>query len=276
MALQCPKCGAEIAADDVNISADIAKCAACGEVLRPSQVMEGGRGPAAEVAGGPPAPDALPPDTRIRVQEYGEGIVVAFPSAGFSISLIFVLAFAIAWWSFLLTFVGFGAAAIFSSDDERPAETRPESPSSPDVTTSEQRAENGNKELGAFFPIFICLFLTPFFLAGFFMLFQILWPLFGRTAVRLDRNECSYRASLFGFGRTRRAPPASTRLSWNDPAGGNASSQFKQAMEAWGAEVSPITLSLGRWDGNIGNTVGRTEQEWVYHKLRTALAQLQR
>ena len=125
------------------------------------------------------------------------------------------------------------------------------------------------------FPVFILLFLTPFFAAGLAMLGGIFWPLFGRVEVSVDGAECSHRASLFGLGRTRHAAVESTRLRWRSEIASaiQAGPAFlRRLARASGASVSPVFLSLGTWETRLGAHLSEREQEWVYHALRRGLA----
>ena len=252
MALTCPNCHFMITEANVNVASDIAKCTACGEVFQPSQVMGGpgaGRAPA-QSGEQPPIPDGPPHGTRVVLEDYGDSLSVRFPPTGFSVGILFLMFFAIAWWSFLIVFVVMGVV--------------------------------GSAVMGGLPGLFMLLFLTPFFAVGIGMLFGILWPFFGRTTVRLDRRECTCKSSLFGIGRTHRAPVESTYLRW-DQIDFNMHAQLKAVLASHGrvvrhsgTPISPIKLTLGTWEMFLGGSLSRIEQEWVFHEMNEALDGLHR
>lgn len=245
MPLACPACGQNIQTEHVNVAADLAKCAACGEVFRPSGML------AASPASPPAQPDPerpadLPEGSKVTFEEFG-GLTVKFPPLGFHFSLLFLAAFAVAWWSFLIVFVGVGIYGMFGSE----------------------AAEGEHGKAATFGGIFMLLFMTPFFLAGFGMLFGILWPLFGRTQFACDGMECTYRASLFGIGRTRRAKVHESMLRWLE-TGVAAESYGKSEGSTWGSRAH-LLLTLGRREKPIAGHLSRLEQAWVYHLMRDYL-----
>lgn len=273
MAVACPACGKAVVSADVNVQADLAKCAACGEVFSPSQALSGRMGGASGRRS--PAGELLR-DSKIVVEEFGGSLVVRFPAHGFSFGLVFLVAFAIGWWSFLLFFVGgvlsigngAGNAQQASIEHATTLQAEPE-----DAPRPASQSQPANHRMDKVFPWFMLLFLTPFFLAGLAMIGGVLWPLFGRSEVRLDDFECRYRASLFGLGRTLRAPIEDTRLKWKDAldhpmaryAAGVAS------LGGGGGGCSRILLTLGRREKAIGASASESEQEWVFNLLSARL-----
>lgn len=282
MAFRCPECGEAIPPENINVAADLAKCAACGEVFRPSGALGARTAPAPEGGPLPPVPPGPPEGTRVAVDQTAGGISIRLPPRGFGADTVFLTAFAIAWWSFLLTFVGVGGLgpARHGEGDAPPPGRGTEKPppsAAPagapgDKRPAEDTRRNGLPVPKGVFPVFILLFLTPFFLAGFAMIGGILWPLFGRVEVSVDGQECAHRASLFGLGRTHRASIEHARLRWRSEAAdaGAGLPSFVRRMQP-GAD-SPILLSLGAWDTKLGGHLSRAEQEWVFHALHQALA----
>ena len=284
MALRCPACRHEIAPAHVNVAADLARCCECGEIFRASAAL-GGSSAAAEAEGTPPSPDAPPEGTKVETNETAGGASVRLPPRGFGADTSFLGAFAIAWWSFLLMFVGVGVGGFLREDGGS-------APAPPPATAPGERAPGPGEAPGEappakdagkdrfpvpekIVPVFLLLFLTPFFAAGFAMLGGILWPLFGRVEVSVDGAECSHRASLFGLGRTRRAAVESTRLRWRSEIASaiQAGPAFlRRLARASGASASPVFLSLGTWETRLGAHLSEREQEWVYHALRRGLA----
>ena len=154
----CPGCQSEIPAEQVNITTDLALCKNCGEVFRASAILAA----AVQI----PEPASPPADTRIQIENNVNQFVVRFPPTGFQWPLIFLIAFAVGWWSFLAAFCGMG------------------------ITKA---------------GLFLCLFMTPFFVAGIAMLFGILWPIFGRVTITLAAAQIAARAigARFAFAAPR-------------------------------------------------------------------------
>jgi len=280
MALRCPACKHEITPAYVNVAADLARCCECGEIFRASAALGGGSAAPASGEERPPVPDDPPEGTKIEVEEHVGAVALRLPPRGFGADTVFLTAFAIAWWSFLLMFVGVGVMG-FARDRDRPAAAPAEKSSEPAAPERKAPAEKeaprkeGLPVPEKIFPVFILLFLTPFFAAGLAMLGGILWPLFGRVEVSVDGAECSHRASLFGLGRTRRAAVESTRLRWRSEIASaiQAGPAFlRRLARASGASASPVFLSLGTWETRLGAHLSEREQEWVFHVLDRALA----
>jgi len=282
MSLQCPVCQRTVPAADVNIVADLARCVACGEVFRPSAAL----GPRPNEPAGeqfPPAPVGPPARTKVRIEDLGGTLLVHLPPIGFSFGLVFLIAFAIAWWSFLSVFIGFGVWGAMESDRQEQsgqmaieAESAPESePAVAEKYPSEPGDSNsGGSGLPGWGGVFLCLFMLPFFAAGLAMVLGILWPLFGRTRVRLSTDVCLYRASLLGIGRTHSATLSDTCVRWTEEpiqAGGpwHRASGFADMCGTRAA--AHIMLALGSWETSIGQHLSRREQEWVFNEIRTWL-----
>jgi hypothetical protein len=314
MALNCPKCRQPVAAEDVNVAADVAKCAACGEVFRASEALGVGEVAPARQDGVPPrnsfideprearsedlrggSPncradrfqkgppiDRLPVGSRVRVEQQGGTVAVHLPPAGFQWGLVFLIFFAIAWWSFLLTFIGIGAAGFMDKSVSPQHQSAPENAGTgPEAEAPPARTAPTPGDIehtaGTVFSVFALLFLTPFFLAGIAMIFAILWPLFGRVEVRIEGRECLYRSSLFGIGRTRRAGRDDASLRWSEEALNPDSRRFGRSMgrrmqSGWGGEPHML-LALGAWETPLGSTISLREQEYVFQVLRSGLGQ---
>jgi len=281
MALRCPKCRSEVPAENVNIAANVAKCESCGEVFRPGEALAAVSGAAPASGPQPPAPSGPPEGTRIEVDDRAGGVSVRLPPRGFGADTVFLGAFTIAWWSFLLMFVGVGAWGIgHGGNGSAPAQERkaepPAAPARPGQAPADKPA--GGKDDASMpekvIPAFMLLFMLPFFVAGFAMLGAVLWPLFGRVLVSVDGVECTHRASLFGLGRTHRAAVGETRIVWR-PAAGAASPPMPAFMRRMhgAAGGGGVFLSLGTWETGLGGYLSEREQEWVFHVLRRALGQ---
>lgn len=275
MSLQCPACRNVVPATDVNVGADVARCMACGEVFRPSAAMA----PSASAAVDeelPPRPDGPPAGTKVQLEDQGGSLVVRFPPPGFNFGLLFLIVFAIAWWSFLTFFVGFGAWTLLQDEhDKRPAVKAESSSKTEPEAAKKASAEDTDStgdglELPGWGGILLCLFMLPFFAAGFAMILGILWPLFGRTRVRLAIDGCDYRASLLGIGRTHAAPAAETYVRWTAepvPSGRRWHSRCGMIDMSGGTSEPHILLSLGTWETPVGGHLSLREQEWVFHEM---------
>ena len=121
MSLQCPVCHKPVPAAEVNIVMDLGRCMACGEVFRPSVVMGAGFDPAdAPIR---PRPQEPPERTKVRIENQGGSLLVRFPSFGYNSAVLFLIAFAFVWWSFLLAFIGLSMSeSVPSKDTEQPQE----------------------------------------------------------------------------------------------------------------------------------------------------------
>ncbi len=300
MPLYCPECDADIDADDVNVQANIAKCRRCGNVFRPGAVLGRASAPPDEPAFSFSPSERPPEGSKVRVEQFGDDVHVRFPPAGFSVGLVFLMAFAVAWWSFLSVFVGFGVGGLRAGEgppasdpageaaeeaapgdaapkEAGPAEVPPhEADEGPPAESPPQPGgePEGGQDLFAAVPWFLALFMTPFFLAGFGMVFAILWQLFGRTQVRFESMACTCRSALFGLGRTHRATPDETRVRWSDQPLASPTNPM-QAMRTMQGNHGRILLTLGSWEKAIGETATRREQEWVYGLLTRSLRRLQ-
>lgn len=245
MALACPSCGEMIQPADVNVAADVAKCAGCGEVFRPSRVLnETGRAGSPGMAL-PPRPNALPSDSRVRIEDLGGVLTIDLPPTGFHWALIFGIFFALAWWSFLAFFIGFAFMGW-------------------------RQAESIPQELAWGLPCMV-LFMMPFFIAGLAMIYGILAPLFGRTQIQVDGLECTYRSTLFGWGRTRRATIEDTSLRWIEEGAMNRPRSAGLQQATAGLHPAHILLCLGRLERPIGGGLSRIEQEYLFHELTARL-----
>jgi hypothetical protein len=214
-------------------------------------------------------------------------VAVRIPPRGFGADTLFLTAFAIAWWSFLAMFVGFGAFAAFGGSEksgsavESPAEeTGPGTQRHPEKTGHDggrPGASGADQVIPKAIPVFILLFLTPFFLAGFLMVGGILWPLFGRTLVEADGVYCAHRASLFGLGRTHRAALAETRLQWLPEEEvveeGTRRVRGFAAFVGKSAGLGRLRLSLGTWETDLAAHLSSREKEWIFALLSEALRQ---
>lgn len=279
MSLQCPTCRSVVPAADVNVGADVARCMACGEVFRPSAAMA--FGPNAVMDEGlPPKPDGPPAGTKVQLEDQGGSLLVRFPPLGFNFGLLFLIVFAIAWWSFLTFFVGFGVWGLFQDDHGQQPAIEAESPLNAEPEAAKKASiENpdstgGDSELPGWGGILLCLFMLPFFAAGLAMILGILWPLFGRTRVRLAIDGCDYRASLLGIGRTHTAPAADTYVRWTaEPVLSSRRWHSRCGMmEASGGTSEPhILLLLGTWETSLGGHLSLREQEWVFHEMHAWL-----
>jgi hypothetical protein len=275
MSLQCPACQSVVPAEDVNVGADVARCMACGEVFRPSAAMVPSPNAALD-EGLPPKPDGPPVGTKVQLEDQSGSLLVRFPPLGFNFGLLFLIAFAIAWWSFLTFFIGFGVWGFLQDDHGQQPAVEAESPLNAEPEAAEKAASEdanstgSNSKLPAWGGIFLCLFMLPFFAAGFAMILGILWPLFGRTQVRLAMDGCDYRASLLGIGRTHAAPVADTYVRWMAepvPSGRRWHGGSGIAAMSGKASEPHISLSLATWETSIGDHLSLREQEWVFHEM---------
>jgi hypothetical protein len=282
MSLQCPACREKVPAENVNIVADLARCTACGNVFRPGTIMTPDEGVGAQATPLPESANA-PEGTRVQIKDRGGVLVVRFPPFGFNTGVLFLIVFAVAWWSFLGLFIGFGISAARQPDHlEQPKQTAIEakSPLESDPATAEtnssehgdsSRDRSGSLDWGF---IVICLFMLPFFLVGFAVILAVLRELFARTQVRLTPDGCSYRRSLLGLGGARTASVDDTRVRWMDePRSTSHRKRSRAGTEdtARGACKPQILLGLGSWEMPIGGHLSLREQEWVLHEMHAWL-----
>ncbi len=276
MVIRCPSCQCEIAKENTNIAADLAKCASCHEVFAISTVVNQSR--AASGLGRRPGAIVSPPhDTKVVITDLGTSKEIRIPPMGFHFAQLFLMAFAVTWWSFLLTFVGVGS--FLGNEDNQVAATQPATTPTMDevgpTAGHQPDSEHEDASLGGFprkfMIIFLALFLTPFFMAGFFLLGSIFWPLFGRTRIQLSGMECSYRSSLFGLGWTRRAPTEDTFVEWSEQGHAVKPGCFRTAG-TFEHSNAYLGLTLGRKEKIIGGHLSRREQEWLFQEMDTYLA----
>ena len=124
------------------------------------------------------AVDLANPPKGCRFERTPGGFVLSASARSWAAALM--IPFAVAWWSFLLFFVG---AVVFGMVEGSETET----------------SEEGGMPV-----LFVMLFLTPFFVAGLFMIGQILMSLFGRVVVTVDRSQAQIFTGLAGIGRRKR------------------------------------------------------------------------
>ena len=95
MIIHCPNCNVEIAAKNVNIAADIAKCDACEQLFKVSEISNMKRRVAYST-------DVPPMGSKIKVQKglYGN-FELLHPKRGFTALSIPMLIFAVFWLSFV-------------------------------------------------------------------------------------------------------------------------------------------------------------------------------
>ncbi len=256
MARYCPACDNKIGPDEVNVKADIAKCLGCGEVFRSSAA------PACIDAPAPPGevPAALRPETKIRVDDDGRTLRLALPAQGWGVTLLIPLAITVFWWGCLAFVIGRSIA-----ESPRADEAPRDDPLPAEETGREERSGM----------ILAGLFIAPFFLVGFAMLFGILAHLFGCEMLRLDPGECSYRWQFFGLGRTRRAALDGVSLRWiEEGLLWHADKLAWRSPHMAGAEAH-ILLALGAWEGGIGGAGARNEQAYIYRLMKRRLDELQ-
>lgn len=272
MSLTCPACNAPIAPDDVNIQADIARCASCGDVFRPGSRVAGvaGQGPVADPV--PADPGGLPANSRLIVHDHGRDLTIRIPSSGFRSGLLPLAFFTIVWWSFLIGFVVMLFVTVSGASDMNGPESVPEAGAdahSDALTEGKSGAGAGDGDLPL--PCAL-LFMLPFFLVGFGMALAVLWPLFGRRVIRFYQNGCSYRISLLGIGRTHQVSIREADVRWREsripPEFGEAVAGMARSL---GLQHAGLILVLGRWEGTVGGQLSRQEQAWLFHRLRAWL-----
>ncbi len=248
MPLQCPYCDRPIDPVDINVAADVAKCASCGAAFAPSKHLAESPPPAhvSSAVDEPPRPQAAPSYTKVRVYDDGRGLSIRIPPQGFQLMHIFLIAFAIGWWSFLGVFVT-AITGISCIIDDMPFDGPSDGP-----------------------PIFFLCFLTPFFAAGIGMVAAILWPLFGITELRLGHYGCSYRWSMLGLGRTVQAQQNECSVRWSTP--GFIVMKRKQNMNV-STDLPHIKLQIGPKEVHVSQHLSQQEQEWIYHEIKDALQQ---
>ncbi|RCJ24235.1 serine/threonine protein kinase [Nostoc sp. ATCC 43529] len=114
-----------------------------------------------------------PIGSKIEIIKNWNTLEIIIPSTGFHPSIIFTGLFAIAWNSFTLSWL----IAVISA------------PIRNDYST-----------------LLFTLFSLPFWGAGFYMMYQFLFPLLGRIRLRLDRQQITFTNELLGFKFNRTHP----------------------------------------------------------------------
>jgi hypothetical protein len=282
MNLQCPACQKTVPAGDASIGVDLVRCMACGKVFRPNAAMPTGSD-AADDESLPPKPEAPSAGTKVRIEDRGGALLVRFPPFGFNVALVFLIAFTIAWWSFLGAFIGFGISGVIQADHQersQPTAIEAERPLESKTPAAEEHSDkDGNsRELRSAFlgvgVVLAGLFMSPFFAAGLLMIWGILGQVLGQTRVRLATGGCSYRRSVLGLGRTRTASLVGTCIRWMDepPPPGHRRSGTS-AMPSFSTQHAEpnILLALGSWETPIGASLSLREQEWVFREMRAWL-----
>jgi hypothetical protein len=228
----CPGCQSEIPAEQINIAANVALCPNCGEVFHAADLLT--------KESSVPSQTTPPEGTRISIDKGPGQFFLRFPPTGFQWPLLFLIAFAIGWWSFLIAFVCMGSAQA---------------------------------------NWFMWFFMTPFFVAGLGMLFGIFYTIFGKTTVWFDGDECCYSATLFGLGRTRHATIDACLVRWceNGIDGKPRAERSAIAGANPACGTSPrILLSLGTWESALGSGYTLQEQQWVFGELFQEIKHRQR
>ncbi|MBH8575317.1 serine/threonine protein kinase [Nostocaceae cyanobacterium CENA369] len=173
-----------------------------------------------------------PSGSKIQLTKNWDSLEIVIPPVGFHPAIIFTGLFAIAWNSFIL-FWTIGA-------------------------------------LSAPFPINIpfALFSLPFWGAGFFMLYGIVFPWFGRTRLRLNQEQIALTHELFQFKfhRPRPSPRQSiTKLVY-------ISKHFTQDSEGSRVDVpAQLNIYSGVYKYRLGGSGGaiksEAELEWLANEL---------
>ena len=172
-----------------------------------------------------------PDGSKIQLTQDGDSLEIVIPAVGFQLSTLFLWVFALVWNSFIL----FWTISVLSAP----------------------------------FPVNIpfALFSLPFWGAGYSMVYNLLFGLFGHIQVRLDREQITSTKELFGFKyhRPRPSPRESiTKLVYipkhlTKDSGGDMI-QVPAQLEIW-AGVKKYQL------GNNTNIQSETELEWLAHEL---------
>lgn len=159
MALKCPKCGADVLADNVNVAADMASCANCGEAFRPSEVLP-------QKGGSEATPDLTPPPPeRARCQETPDGgVVVLLPRRGLSGSAVGAFFFAAFWMLITVTVSGAFFYGMVKGEVPWP----------------------------------LVFFFVPFYAVGIGMFLWGCWSAWGSTGIRVGPEGAAVIRRLFG------------------------------------------------------------------------------
>jgi hypothetical protein len=169
MRLRCPACGSEIGTEGVNVAANVAHCAACGETHVLSRLA------GAEADREAPSEVPRPKTTRVEFQREEGRLAVALPRGAHRGAGCLMLFFSAFWnaitWAIVATIV----AGLLSG---------------------------GKGGVGAF-GLFGLLFMIPFVLVGIATALAALYLLFGRAGFAMSGEKVLLRRSLFGFTHQR-------------------------------------------------------------------------
>ncbi|MEJ1931602.1 serine/threonine-protein kinase [Nostoc sp. NIES-2111] len=172
-----------------------------------------------------------PEDTKIELIKDWDLLEIVIPPIGFQPSMLFLGLFAIVWNSFILVWT--------------------------------------IKVLLEPFPIsvFVALFSLPFWGAGYFMVYILLFSLFGRIKLRLDKEQITCTKELFGFKfhRPRPSPRESiTRIVYTP----------RDLTKDSDGDKTQVTAQLEIWTGvkkyQLGqntNIQSEAELEWLAQEL---------
>jgi len=174
MAIQCPQCSNELPADKVNIDADTALCAECGEMFRPSEIL-GPRSADTEDWSrfGTPVTGEKPSEKDV-IMEYLEdgGVGMYLPAGGSGKRSGFYFTFALVWNAIVLAVGGGFFWGMLEGDVPWP----------------------------------LLLFLIPFAGVGLLFLLWGCWLAWGTTSIGIDRQGLWLEQKLFGRRRLRTYP----------------------------------------------------------------------
>jgi hypothetical protein len=174
-----------------------------------------------------------PAGSKIQLSKDWDLLEISIPPSGFKLSMLFTGAFAIAWNSFILFWTIGALAAPFPAN------------------------------------VPFALFSLPFWFAGFFMISNLMFGLFGRIRLRVDSQQITYKRDLLGWTFHKPQPSLKQNISklvyipqhFTKDSEGNRTTVPAQ-LDIW---VETKKYSLG---GNTGIVLSEAELEWLAHELR--------
>lgn len=166
----CPECDQEIEPRDISMKEGMALCSGCGELTRLSELNLTGRS-SEEVLGTPPA------GCTAQIVSRGVTLQASLASAG---GFLGMAAISLFWNGIVSVFTVVAAAGLYSNLVGPIPEWFP----APGVEDGEVLMNN--KPMGIGGTLFLCLFLTPFWLIGSGMILGMVTSLCGRVEVQIE------------------------------------------------------------------------------------------
>ncbi|MBL8761910.1 MAG: hypothetical protein JNL50_11480 [Phycisphaerae bacterium] len=249
MDIQCPACRQLIPSDSVNVGEGVAVCRECGKVWRLSELAKSAEDEAADrAAGGEP-----PPGCSIR----DHGVETVIGASARSASAWGLALAAVFWNSLVSVFLTIAGGGLYSHLVGPLPSWYPVGGSTP-VNVNGTSTTVATMSLGM--AVFLCVFLTPFALAGAGLIGYTLHAIFGRVEVVIRGSE----AWVFtGIGR----------IGWRRPFDPARVATVQVKVSTWEVNGEPqrmIVMTAER-DVKLGMFLPDTRRQWLAGVLRKVL-----